>query len=506
MSPLSRRTRLRALLIFSFVMLIAFGWISSQHASSGAGPINPPSQVAAEKSIINPEATIVVNSLADTASPTDGLCTLREAMTAANNNAASGGVAGECAAGGAGTDVIDLSGLTGTISLTSQPPSITSDMSITGPPSRLITITRSSVSSFRILTVGSGVVATISNLAITNGDAPTGGGGIFNLGTLTVTNCDVSGNTASSSSFGGGINNQGTLRIVGSLISNNTSVFGAGIYNHTNTLIMQNSTVSGNHDQGIIVNGNAWLINCTITANDGVGVGNSGTTHLRNTIIAGNNGSVDVTSFFASDGNNLIGKSDGTNNLTNGVNGDKVGSTGSPLNPQLASLADNGGPTKTHALLSNSPAIDSGNDCVTQAAHCGDVNVAQVTTDQRGSARNLDGDANGTSTTDIGAYEFGGILVNNTNDSGAGSLRQAVADANASATPLTIVFSIPSTDSGCPGGVCTITLTSGELLLSQNMAIQGPGTGLLTISGNNSSRVFNIQGGKTASLRAANCA
>src|SRR5215471_16669020 len=44
-------------------------------------------------------ATIIVNSTADVANATDGLCTLREAIAAANNNVASGAVAGECAAG-----------------------------------------------------------------------------------------------------------------------------------------------------------------------------------------------------------------------------------------------------------------------------------------------------------------------------------------------------------------------------------------------------------------------
>ena len=50
-------------------------------------------------------ATITVNSTADTAA-NDGVCTLREAITAANTNTASGAAAGECAAGAAGLDTI----------------------------------------------------------------------------------------------------------------------------------------------------------------------------------------------------------------------------------------------------------------------------------------------------------------------------------------------------------------------------------------------------------------
>ncbi len=77
------------------------------------------------------------------------------------------------------------------------------------------------------------------------------------------------------------------------------------------------------------------------------------------------------------------------------------------------------------------------------------------------------------------------ITVVNTNDSGAGSLRQAIADA---VSGDTICFSL----SGCP---CTITLTSGELVINKNLTITGPGTNQLTISGNNASRVFFINPG-----------
>jgi hypothetical protein len=75
------------------------------------------------------------------------------------------------------------------------------------------------------------------------------------------------------------------------------------------------------------------------------------------------------------------------------------------------------------------------------------------------------------------------LTVVNTNDSGPGSLRQALLDASAGDT---IEFS-----SALYGQ--TITLTSGELVIPNNLTINGPGANLLAISGNNSSRVFNIQ-------------
>jgi hypothetical protein len=72
-------------------------------------------------------------------------------------------------------------------------------------------------------------------------------------------------------------------------------------------------------------------------------------------------------------------------------------------------------------------------------------------------------------------------------DSGAGSLRAAIAGANSGDT---IVFA---------RSVHAITLTSGELLIPASLAIDGPGADKLTISGNNLSRVFEIAAGPDAS-------
>jgi hypothetical protein len=74
--------------------------------------------------------------------------------------------------------------------------------------------------------------------------------------------------------------------------------------------------------------------------------------------------------------------------------------------------------------------------------------------------------------------------VSNLNDSGAGSLRQAILDANAAAGPDVITF-----QAGLTG---TITLTSGQLELYDSVDIQGPGAAVITVDGNNSSRVFYL--------------
>ena len=77
------------------------------------------------------------------------------------------------------------------------------------------------------------------------------------------------------------------------------------------------------------------------------------------------------------------------------------------------------------------------------------------------------------------------ITVTNTDDSGSGSLRNAIANA---ASGDTIDFNL----SGCP---CTITLTSAELLIDRkNLIINGPGANQLTISGGNARRILRITG------------
>ena len=129
-----------------------------------------------------------------------------------------------------------------------------------------------------------------------------------------------------------------------------------------------------------------------------------------------------------------------------------------------------------HPLLSGSPAIDSG------------VNTDVPNTDQLGNTRPVDGDNNGSSIIDIGAVEFipedsGDNIVTNNNDSGTGSLRKAIADANPGDT---IEFD-PSLANQ------TITLTSGQLEIDKNLTLDGGNAPNLTISGNSSSRVIDYQ-------------
>ena len=197
-------------------------------------------------------------------------------------------------------------------------------------------------------------------------------GGLYTIGTLTVSDSTLSSNT------GGGIYNGGTLTVSNSTLSGNSaSFYGGAIYNG-GTLTVSNSTLSGNsallEGGGIFtdINGtqSVTLTNVTLTANrantgggccsPGGGLIAWGTRWplLHNTLIAGNfRGATGTTRddvFGALDAGgdyNLIGDGTGMTGLSDGVNGNQVGSADAPIDPLLGPLQNNGGPTRTHALL-----------------------------------------------------------------------------------------------------------------------------------------------------------
>ena len=194
----------------------------------------------------------------------------------------------------------------------------------------------------------------------------------------TLTSSTVSGNTAGGD--GGGIATA-VATLTNSTVSGNTAA-GAGGGIHTSGLTLLNVTIADNsaHTGG------------------GVFVENGGITSVRNTIIALNKVDQqgvgpDVFGAFTSGGHNLIGDGSGSTGFTDGTNGDQVGTDANPIDPGLAPLANNGGPTQTHALLAGSRAIDRGD------------NTNAPATDQRGVSRPRDGDGNHTRIVDIGAFE-----------------------------------------------------------------------------------------------------
>jgi CSLREA domain-containing protein len=301
-------------------------------------------------------ATFRVNTVEDNSGDNNDL-SLREAITAANNNE--------------GTDSIQFAAsiADSTISLTEGSLRITDSLSIRGENS--ITIDGSDSSGvfniddgkdFNLLNVS------IDGLTITGGNSADSGGGIFNSERLVLSNSSLEDNQADIS--GGAIDNSGTLSVVNSTINNNQAESGAGLAN-SGTATITNTTISGNEafiNGGGIDNslGTLTVNNSTITDNaaeSGSGIDNLNGVRatLASTIVAGNeaNQDIETNASLVSAGNNLIGNGD---SATGFVSSDLVGGRFAPLNPELDSLQNNGGAIATHKLLSGSPAIDAGSN------------------------------------------------------------------------------------------------------------------------------------------------
>lgn len=240
---------------------------------------------------------------------------------------------------------------------------------------------------------------TLKNLTIRNGL-----GGIVNSGVVHVVECEITQNLNSPRGGGGVWNGSaGEMLIERSTISSNRcSGLGGGIYNLGNLQIID-STVSGNRSNaregGGIYNSNFMqAVHCTVAFNrsrGGGGIANAGTgiLEMSNTIVAGNASDVESSS-------DIKGRvvSRGHNFVQNTAGADIQGDTATTIlgqDPLLGPLANNGGSTRTHALVHGSPAIDAGD--------AGGLDV-----DQRGLSRvsDVQSISNIGDGADIGAYEF----------------------------------------------------------------------------------------------------
>ena len=365
-----------------------------------------------------------------------------------------------------------------------------------------MTITGGSTSNFGGGIDNAGGTLTVSDSTFSNNTATTGGGGIYSNGTLTVTDSTFTGNSGGNYG-GGGILATGSATVGGSTFVNNSSTNGGGGGIDINgTLTVANSTFTGNIGSNSYGGGGILVYAGTVTISDstivnnsspggsGGGLQNGGTTTLTNDIIAGNsNGDLDGSNVTGSSSFNLIGTG-GSDGLTDGTNGNQVGVS----SVGLGSLADNGGPTETIALMSGSPAIGAG------------TQVNGITTDQRGVVRPPNHP-------DVGAYQTDFVVTTNA-DSGAGSLRSAITSANSYGGGIITFDPSLSSDtitlsSALPALLATVTVDlsgddialAGGVLTGSGSITNGAASGTATLTENGTGTFSGvIQDGSTAQV------
>jgi hypothetical protein len=333
---------------------------------------------------------------------------------------------------------------------------------------------------------GNGVTVQFSNPPQVVGSV----GGILNAGTAEVTNCTIDRNNGGGG--GGGISNTGSLTIANSTISKNTVLFSGGGIGNSGPLTISNSTISGNAASfkgfgdggGISTSGGAATVtisNSTISGNfapttyghgGGIYVA-GGTLDLENTILKAGAAGANIfnnSGTVMSHGYNLS-SDDGSGFLT--APGDQINT-----DPMLGPLQNNGGPTLTHVLSADSPAIDAGNP-----------NFAPPPLyDQRGPGH--DRVVNGR--IDIGSFEVRErtIVVTTSADDGPGSLRAALAAAG---------------DGDLIQFTTGVVLTSSELVIDKSVAISGPGPNQLGVqrssaNGTPEFRIFRVTPGHVVTI------
>jgi predicted outer membrane repeat protein len=253
-------------------------------------------------------------------------------------------------------------------------------------------------------------IVTLKGLRFEKGTDSYYGGALRNYESLSISTSIFVDNT--SGWDGGAIDNNGTLTVADSTFINNSSANGGAIDDSDGTLLVKNSLFIQNHATGYggSIKDGETIANSTFVGNyAGAGGAIYGTTMklMNNTISgnralfsSGNGGGVYNSSGTMEFSNNIIANSTGSDCyfagtfITNDNNLIEDGSCLAALSgdPKLAALADNGGPTKTMALIGGSPAINAGKDSACAAAPVSNL-------DQRGITRPV-----GTHC-DIGAYE-----------------------------------------------------------------------------------------------------
>lgn len=360
-------------------------------------------------------ASLAVTTDQDVVDAADGVTSLREAITFANSNPNFSEITfGDGSGLPGGTDFTD--GTADIITLNGSQLIADSELTVTGPGADLLTVSGGGQSRVFRVTAGSSDVS-IESLSIADGQAQNGGA-ISNLSPLTLRNVVLSDNSADFR--GGAIRAESLLTVFDSTFSNNQAETGGAIFteqtsiginrttlsgntatelggaifgsggNFNNPIRISNSTLSGNSSTnaggGAIANNDSnriEIVNSTLTGNSALGRGqairNRGNMFIDNSIVAGNGAVISTDDIFR------LGISPVTR---------RSSIVGGDISTILdTNLADNGGPTLTHALIPGSPAVNAGDDLLAV-----DTDGNALTTDQRGEGRFL-------GTVDIGALE-----------------------------------------------------------------------------------------------------
>ncbi len=367
-------------------------------------------------------------------------------------------------------------------------------------------------------------------ITVQNNIARTFGGGIFlNTDTVRITESSINANRAFSNgggianwtsarttisrstiadnqgSAGGGLTNEGTIEVISSLITRNRAGGGGGIFNSRvasvtdSTISMNVATGDGGGIRQFEFAPTMEIIRTTIvnnTSEGGSGIRGRANFDVSHSIIAGNVLDAGVPDDLDLDGRtiggvfNLIGDPNSAGGMIDGTDGNIVGqddgSGGRELldvATVLASLADNGGPTQTHALIPGSPAIDAGDPNFDPSSF-----DPPALYDQRGTGfdRVVNGNQDLTPRIDIGAFEFpvaATLVVEHTDnftevpEEGSDTITVALTKAPASSVTVSVSAATPprvSVDAS------SLTFTEANWNIPQVVTISGIADGVQT--------------------------
>ena len=293
--------------------------------------------------------------------------------------------------------------------------------------------------------VAAGASASLSQ-SILQGNSADNGGAIASFGTLSLSDVEIRNNSASND--GGGISSMGgTATLDRVTLAGNQAQKGGAIDHGGALLSLTNVTMSGNtaSNQGgaLHLDGDASLLNVTVannTAQDGGGIyvnGSGPLVTLQNTLLANNGGG-------NGSGARDVARPQPQHRRHRGSGRSRP--TSSTPSASIAALADNGGFTRTHALLAGSAALNSGDS------------LAAPATDQRGAVRN--------GTADIGAFE-----------GSSPPTISAIADqATAEDTPIgPIAFTVGDAETAAGGLIVSASSSNASIIAPAGLVFGGSG-------------------------------